>query len=129
MAELTIQISDELAQRLQPLQDQLPGLLAQLVESSSPSSTSTALLSALTNPAQTPLAFVEVLDFLMTRPTPESIAAFKVSEQAQSRLRELLDKHREANLSATETVELDLYEQLDQLVALLKARAYGRMSE
>ena len=32
MAELTIQISDELAQRLEPLQNQLPELLWQLLD-------------------------------------------------------------------------------------------------
>ncbi|WP_013325774.1 hypothetical protein [Gloeothece verrucosa] len=32
MAELTIQISDELASRLEPLRERLPQLLAQLLE-------------------------------------------------------------------------------------------------
>jgi len=40
----------------------------------------------------------------------------------QARLRSLLEKNREATLSETEIAELDLYEQLAQLMILLKAR-------
>jgi hypothetical protein len=72
----------------------------------------------------TPLAYVEVLDFLLTRPTPQDIIAFKVSDAAQSRIRFLLDKNREETLSATELAELDVYEQLEHPMILLKAKAH-----
>ena len=39
-----------------------------------------------------PAVYQEVLNFLIQRPTPEEIIAFKVSPQAQSRLKELLKK-------------------------------------
>ena len=71
-----------------------------------------------------PPVYQEVVDFLITCPTPEAITTFKVSASAQTRLRTLLDRNREASLSPTETLELDLYEQLDQLMTLPKARAY-----
>jgi hypothetical protein len=122
MAELTLDVPDELLQRLQPLQDRLPALLTWLVGE--------PLLPAEDTPPATvpgtepPLAYVEVLDFLLTRPTPHDILAFKVSDAAQARLRLLLDKHREEALSATEEAELDLYEQLEHLMRLLKAKAY-----
>jgi hypothetical protein len=52
----------------------------------------------------------------------KSIVAFKVSAAAQRRLRTLLDKHREDGLTEAESGELDLYEQLDHVMALLKVK-------
>lgn len=115
MAEFTIQVSDELAQQLAPLQSRLPELLAQLVAARN-------LASIHASPA-----YAEVLDFLLTSPTPEAIATFKVSDQAQARLRELLNKNREGALTDVEVAELDQCEQLDQLMILLKAKAYARI--
>jgi hypothetical protein len=51
-----------------------------------------------------------------------------VSETSQSRLQTLLQKNREAALTPAETAELDLYEQLDTLMGLLKVRAYTNLS-
>jgi hypothetical protein len=112
MAEITLHISDELAQQLEPLHDRLPLLLAQLVGLNIP--VAAPQLSA-------PTAYQEVLDFLITQPSPLAILQFKVSESAQTRLRLLLDRDR---LESSEAAELDLYERLDQLMTLLKARAY-----
>lgn len=126
MAELTIQLPEELAQRLEPLKSRLPELLLQVLEISNPSPSN---LQSAANRVDISPVYNEVLDFLIKRPTPEEIASFKVSEQAQSRLRTLLDKNREATLTETELSELDLYEQLEHLMILLKARAYASISQ
>jgi len=123
MAEFTISIPDTLAQRLEPLQDRLPELLSQLVEVLSPSTISAERLSLVAQPTDAMLAYEEVLEFLLNRPTHEAIVAFKVSPAAQARIRALLEKNREATLNAEETAELDLYEQLEHLMMLLKAKA------
>ena len=124
MAELTIQVPDELAQRLEPFRDRLPELLTRAVETILPSTCSSDLLPSVANPTDAPVAYAEVLDFLITQPTPQEIVAFKVSAEAQERLRILLDKNREGTLSETETAELDLYEQLEHMMILLKAKAH-----
>jgi len=118
MAELTIQISDELAQRLQPLRNRLPELLWQL-------SDTTILINQpkIKNQISDIPAYQEVLDFLIKRPTPAEIVAFKVSTSAQTRLQELLEKNRFAALSSMELAELDVYEQLEQMIILLKSLA------
>jgi hypothetical protein len=128
MAELTIHVPDELAQRLEPLQDRLPELLTRLVETLSPRTVSADVLSLVTNPTDAPLAYAEVLDFLLTRPTPQDIIAFRVSPAAQARLRALLDRNREDELNAAEAAELDLYEQLEHLMLLLKAKARAQLT-
>jgi hypothetical protein len=119
MAQLTIQVPDELATRLQPILHRLPELLSQLLETYTPETLT------LNNSSDIPNTYTEVLDFLIKQPTPEQIAKFKVSTQAQKRLEELLEKNRKGTISETESSELDVYEQLDQLMILLKARAYS----
>jgi hypothetical protein len=118
MAELTIQVPDELAQRLEPFRDRLPELLTRIVETVLPSTSPADLLPSVANPTDAPVAYAEVLDFLITRPTPEEIVAFKVSAEAQERLRTLLDKNREGTLTEIEAAELDLYEQLEHMMIL-----------
>ena len=126
MAELTIQIPDELAQRLEPIRNRLPELLTQLLETTNPpASVQLDTVAILPN---IPAVYTEVLDLLIKRPTPQEIAAFKVSSQAQSRLQTLLDKNRQATLTEAETAELDVYQQLEHLMILLKARAYAELS-
>jgi hypothetical protein len=68
MAELILDVPDELVQRLQPLKDRLPALLTLLV-GAIPSQAEGAALSEA-HGTETPLAYAEVLDFLLTRPTP-----------------------------------------------------------
>jgi hypothetical protein len=67
--------------------------------------------------------FAETLDFLASRPTLEHIVAFKASAVMQQRLEELLDKNREEGLTEAEEAELDAYEQVNDLMILLKAHA------
>ncbi len=121
MAELTIQISDELAQRLEPLQNQLPELLWQLLDAANLPINSQPIVPRQTT--DIPAVYQEVLDFLIKRPTSSEIVAFKVSPQAQTRLQQLLKKNRSAILTPTELAELDVYEQLEHMMILLKARA------
>ncbi len=123
MAELTIQVPDELAQRLEPFRDRLPELLSRAVETILPSISSADLLPSVASPTDAPLTYAEVLDFLITRPTPQEITAFKVSAEAQERICTLLDKNREGTITEIETAELDLYEQLEHMMILLKAKA------
>ena len=125
MAALTIDVPDELMQRLKPFQDRLPELLTLLVGAIPSRAAAANVPLDRARVTETPLAYAEVLDFLLTRPTPQDIVAFKVSAAAQARIRTLLDKNREEALSDTEAAELDVYEQLEHLMILLKAKAYA----
>lgn len=127
MATITIEIPDDLAQQLAPYQHRFADLFTRLIVPpllGQPSNPSAPVPSLLT-PTQT---HQEVLDFLISQPTSEQIIRFKVSESSQSRLQVLLHKNREAMLTAAESAELDLYEQLDALMGLLKAQAYRHLS-
>jgi hypothetical protein len=125
MTQITIEVPDELAQRLEPFQNQLSELLTRLIASNLPDDSNTASLPATyAHTAELPTIYLELLDFLVSRPTAQQILEFKVSEQSQNRLQTLLQRNREAVLSATEAAELDLYEQLDNMMSHLKVRAY-----
>jgi hypothetical protein len=64
----------------------------------------------------------EVLDFLVSTPTPEQIIAFRPSEVAQERVRDLLDRNRNGTLSTEENEELDEISRMNDFVSLLKVR-------
>ncbi len=118
MGTITLEVSDDLAQRLEAEQDRLPQALEWALE----------LLPArpAPSPAEStapPLAFTEMIEFLSSNPTPEEIRAFKISPRAQSRLAELLEKNREEGLTEAESAELDWYEYVHDIMTRLKAQA------
>lgn len=105
MATLTIEIPDELMEQLEPLQTQLPELLRQCVERSTPA-------------AQ---VYQYVLDFLLSQPTPHQISEFRPTPEMRARLQILLDRNQQGKLTAVEQQELDDYEQIEHLLIMLKA--------
>jgi hypothetical protein len=113
MAKITIDVPDDLLPRLEPLQRQLSTLVVDWLNQAEVAPVSS-----------TAIAYQEVLDFLMTRPTAADILQFKVSAVAQDRLRELLDRNRNQNLTHNEIAELNSYEQIDHLMRLLKIRSH-----
>ncbi len=114
MVELTIQVPDELAARLQPVRDRL----AEILE--------LGLREMV--PAQYGL-YNEIIEFLASGPSPQDIIAFRPSKEAQARVTELLEKSRAGTLTPAEQAELDQYEELDYLMTLVKARARKHLAE
>lgn len=118
MASLTIELSDEVMEQLAPLQAQLPELIVRFIVNP------ILKFDPAERPALQPDIYHEILDFLVSSPKPEQILNFKVSEPSQIRLQQLLENNRNLALSPNDRSELDLYQQLDFLMGLLKARAY-----
>jgi hypothetical protein len=128
MAQITIDIPDDLAQRLAPFQSQFSDLFTRLIATTLLGNTKIEGESApATSLINTSGTYHEILDFLIDRPTSEQIINFKVSAASQSRLQTLLERNREVALTASETAEIDLYEQLDTLIGFLKIRAYAAL--
>jgi hypothetical protein len=69
----------------------------------------------------------EVLQFLLSSPTPQRIIDFHASEAAQERLRHLLDANRQGILSDEERAELDEASQINHFMMLLKAKAHKNL--
>lgn len=119
MTTITLEISDELAAQISPMRNHLPALLYEVLKLRSAKKTAAYLKSGATHPA-----YKEMFDFLASGPTPQQIIAHRPSKSLQKRVAKLLEKNREEGLTEEETAELDGYEQADDLMSLLKARAY-----
>jgi hypothetical protein len=123
MTTITLEVSDDLALRIDPLRNHLPHLLEEIVVPGSWNLIPRAHKSGASHPA-----YQEMIDFLSSGSTPEQIIAHHPTESVQDRLAELLEKNREEGLTEAETAELELYEQIDDLMSMLKARAHVAQS-
>lgn len=128
MAQITIDIPDDLAQRLAPYQSQFSDLFTRLIATTLLSQQPPEQSTPIPNLLNTSSTYQEILDFLISQPTSQQIIGFKVSEASQNRLQTLLQKNRETTLTPFESAELDLYEQLDTLMGFLKVRAYTTLN-
>ncbi len=113
MVEITMQVSDSLAQRLQPMHTWLPTVLE------------LSLIGFKTSAVQTAS---ELIDFLGQGPSPQEVLAYHVSERAQARLRRLLAMNEAGATSAEEQAELEEIEKIEHIVILLKAEAQTHLS-
>lgn len=109
--QIKVEVSDELAIRLDPLQDQLP----QIIE-----------LGLREWNAETQSGFsglAEVLEFLANLPSPQEILAFKPSETLHQQISDLLEKNRTIGLTPSEERMWQQYEYIEHLVRIAKAKA------
>jgi len=118
MAHITLQLSDNLAERLAPFRDRLPELLERgLRDLLNDSSTDNGL-------------DVEAIIALLARqPTPEQILAIQPSATLQSRVSELLVASKAGTLPAKEEAELERYLTIEHLGRLAKAYTYGQLQK
>jgi hypothetical protein len=72
-------------------------------------------------------AYDEILDFLAAGTTAQGISTFRPSVGAQVRVRELIERRREAKITPAEDEELEEYLRLEHLMIMAKARAQVRL--
>jgi hypothetical protein len=70
----------------------------------------------------------EIMDFLLSAPTPEQVIALRPSQAAQARMRYLLDGNRNESLNDAERAELESYLQTEYFVRRLKIRAQEKLA-
>ena len=114
MAQITIEVPDSLAERLAPVRDRLPEVLARGLTESFP----------LPNEVSSYL-----LRFLTSNPSPQEVLDFKPTQAMQDRISDLLEKNREGELTHAESTELDEYGRIHRFISLLKARALKDVQE
>lgn len=113
MATITLEVPDELAQRLEGMSDRLPLLLATLIDSDD-----------FPLPAEIDIQsrpWIEIIQFLGRPPDVEEILEFQLSDELQDRLEELLLLKNEGLLTAAESSELETIMQVVRFFNLLKA--------
>ena len=109
---ITLDIPDELATRLCPLEDKLPRILELGLRE----------LNATAQPGFEGVA--EVLEILAGLPTPEEILALRPSKALQTQISALLEKNRTEGLTPAEEQEWEGYQYLEHLVRIAKAKAH-----
>jgi len=121
MAHITIEVPDELAQHLGPLQGQLSTLFVQWMR---PLLHSPDVSLEAGIPQELSIkVYREVLDFLLSRPEPEAILGFCFSEGIRAELGDLRERNRRGELTAMEQAELGWCDQWEHLLVGLKVRS------
>jgi hypothetical protein len=114
MIPITVEVSDELAQRLRKLEDRLPHILELGLRE----------LNASAQPGFS--GAFEILQYLASLPAPEEILTLSPSQVLEERVHTLLEKNRTTGLSPEEEQEWELYQYLEHLVRVAKARAAAK---
>ncbi len=68
-------------------------------------------------------AYLEIIEFIAGGTTPEAVAQFRPSAEAQQRLAELIERDKTHGLSAGEKGELDHFMELEHILRMAKAKA------
>jgi hypothetical protein len=116
MSAITLDLPDDLADRLRSLADRLPRIIALGIHEMDASPSQFAGTS-------------EVLEFLATLPSPEETLALRPSPKLQARMTELLEKNRTSGLTADEREEIGHYEFAEHLVRMAKGRALVKLEK
>ncbi len=117
MATITIELPEDLADRLRSRSTELPRIIE-------------AGLNAL-QPSEGPIysGMADVLSFLSQLPGPEAVLELRASPLLQSRVEALVAKSRTEGLSEAEEREWQQYEQLEHRVVTAKLHARQRLLE
>jgi hypothetical protein len=113
--QITLDIPEELATRLQLFSDKLPQILELGIRE----------LNATSQTGFSGMA--EILKFLATLPTPEEIINLRPSEELQKQISDLLEKNRTQSLTPAEEQLWQNYEYLEHLVRIAKAKAFLKL--
>ena len=76
-----------------------------------------------------PQAYAEIVEFLATGTTPESIINFQLSEEAKEHIADLIYQHKNDSLTRDKKSELDRYLLLEHLMTLIKAVAHKHVKK
>jgi hypothetical protein len=73
--------------------------------------------------------YEDLLELLAESADEKRVLAFRLSDDKQARLDELLDKNREGTLNTDELAELKSFEHFEHVVRLLKARLLRKQTQ
>ncbi len=108
MVELTLQIPNSLAQQIQPISNWLP----------------TIIELSVTNFRYTQVkkASDELIAFLSNKPNSTKVLKYKISDESQNRVSELLYRNGVAALNSKENAELEEWQKFNNICFHLSAQ-------
>ena len=68
-------------------------------------------------------SYLEIIEFIASGTTPQAVADYRPSPEAQQRIAELITREKKGRLSAEEKSELDHFMDLEHILRVAKARA------
>jgi hypothetical protein len=71
-------------------------------------------------------AYEEIVEFIASGTTPDTVAHFEASQQTKDLVGHLIEKQKSVGLNADEASELDHFFTLEHVMRLAKARARSR---
>lgn len=74
-------------------------------------------------------AYIDIVDFIASGTTPQSVASYCPSPESKDRVADLIAREKASELTAEEHSELDHYLQIEHLMRLAKAKARKLVSE
>ncbi len=74
-------------------------------------------------------AYTDIVDFIASGTTPQSVASFCPSPDSKNRVAELIAREKTAELTAEERSELDHFLQIEHIMRLAKAKARKLVSK
>ena len=107
MVQLTMQVTEDLAKKIQPIRSWLPTILELSLVGFRTLATETA---------------AETIQFLLTNPSPQEVFNYHASERSQQRLQRLLALNEVGLLGETEQLELDELQRIEHTLIMLKAQ-------
>jgi hypothetical protein len=113
--QITIEVPDRLGEQLQQLGDRLPEVFDRALQE-----LTAAEATAYQDDHQ-------IIELLVSQPSPEIILAIRPTPTLQARMSELLEQNKSGTLTRSEEVELDRYLLLEHWVRLAKAHAYKNL--
>lgn len=115
--QITLEIPDDMALRLESRKDNLPQILA------------LGLQEITANPSTDFTGLTEILEFFAKLPSPQEILALHLSPSVQTEIENLLDKSRTDGLNESDQRLWQHYEFIEHLVRLAKAKALSRIQQ
>lgn len=107
MVQMTLQVPEDLAERIRPLRSWLPTILELSLVGYRTTATATA---------------TEVIEFLSQEPSPQEVLEFHASDRSQSRLQRLLALNEDGLLGEEEDRELEELQKIEHILVMLKAQ-------
>ena len=114
MTIMTLELPDELATQILPVQQYLPAILQLSITPFQASATQTAR---------------EIVHFLAQNPSPNDVLNYHVTERGQTHLRDLLARNQEAALLSGEEKELDELMTIEHIMRQVKIQAAQKLNQ
>jgi hypothetical protein len=75
-----------------------------------------------------PRIYDEIIDFLASGTTPQSLVEFQLSDNVKEHVGDLIFREKNSSLTSDEKSELDQYMMLEHILRMAKARAHKNLA-